>query len=441
VSVAVRNALNAARRAFTKKFPATVSSRRLDALLGDMDLFRPDTPLDPEQKKNFWKGFARLCDADATPGKARFIAAVRRYVGRKNDKWLIMALGEIEYFPETLLHSVFLRGRNWRDDIPEILAERLIDEDRWDFLLANVNTNLRNKLMFARRSTLRSHNRYDLALAASPDMQGPAAPRLPDGFSLADLGFATADPRNAAALKGWMGAGLMGWGDVGQPLTRTLATTFPDDGTSIAGLPRSVEGFVILRRTPRSAVAKRVQHEVVRDFLHSHPSFGTYWDTDRQITMTYDFDAERYIAPDAPADLAFNNPAHAVYWKFPKWNGSHLGAHSFGFDTIRSNVIPLPARINQSYMAYVEELVRDLYYRYDGKVYLRAEVLEYDAHGLAKVVRYEAFVPGADDMPVRILNESVVTDYAPDFTKVNYLREAEKQWLIHEEWLKTENPP
>ena len=441
MSLAVRNALTAARRAFTRKHPKTVSSRRLDDLVGSLHLLQPGSQnLTMDQKLAYWKGFARLVEADPDPKKARFIAVVRQYVGTLNDRWLIMALGEIEYLPETLLASAFGPGANWRQDIPMIIAERLVDEDKWNFLLSKVNKSLRKELIYARGSNRTARNRYNLMRTSNPNVAGPSAPNLPPGFTHAALGFVAGDVRNAAAKKGWMGAGLLGWGDVDAPVTRTIATQFPADAPTGAGLPRAVEGWVTLGHPPRGPQAFDVQRDAVRNFLRDHPHHNRYFDPEREISMEYNFDEGRYIDPNAPPDLDFSNPDHDIYWSYPDWNGSHLCPHSFGFDTTPQNVIPLAGRINKSHMAAYEEMIRDFYARFDGKVYMRTEVLEYDAHGLAKVVRYEAYTPDENNIPIRVLSEEFVTNYHPGVTKAEYMRDAEKAWRIHEEWIAAGEP-
>lgn len=429
----VKSALARARTVFRKTNPKSLSAKRLDDLLAEIRPGAANTGLTEDEKLSFWRGIGRLVDGDPAPSTGKINTILRRYVTAKNDRWLLWALGECEDIPRDRMSVAFGSGGSWRQDVPKLLAERLVNEEKWNKLLSKVNTKLRGELSYWRGDNRAMRNRYNTFNSYDPSMQGPTTPPPPRGPSLNDLGFATGDSRGAMAQLGWRTAGLLGWGDVNNPVTRTISNLFPDPGPA-AGRPRGVEGWITLGHGPRSAAADRLQKEVVRDFLDAHPHHRTSWNTERQVVRNYDFDSERYIDVDAPDPLDFDNPLHDQYWSWPKWHGSHLGAHSLGFDTNLDNVIALPARINTSYMAYYEEILRDLYRRFDGKLYLRVEVIDYDIHGLAKAVRYEAFTPDANGTPIRVMSESFVTNYNPTVTRAQKALESEEAWRVHDKW-------
>lgn len=391
-------------------------------MLADIDLDNTTSGLSIEEKKSFWLGIARLSQADPTTKKPRFNAVLREYVGNKDNRAMIMALGQIEDMPPQVLAPAFFKYADWKRDIPRVVADRLVGEERWDNLLANVSEDLAAELRYARSSTRVASSRYDRARTYEVQ-PGPTAPNLPNGITHEVLGFVNDAVREPLARLGWLGAGLLGWGDLANPVTRTLATKFPD------GRPRAVEGFVTMGHGLRTDADRIAQRTAVIEFLQAHPHFRRYYSKSAGKTFDYDPNGNVYVDPDVT--LNFDDPTNPnyylhsgnrQYWRRPKWDGSHLGAHSFGFATNADNLIALPRRVNTSYFGYYEEIVRDLHQRF-GKVYLRVEVLEYDPHGLARVVRFQAFVPDAHNRPVRVLSEDFITDYMPGMTKVKKQRD------------------
>ncbi len=406
----ILDGMKSARRAMRRFFPNSPEQRHLAALLLEIDAFNPTATMAHADSAAFLRGFALLATA-AHPDAARFRAFLRRYIGRKHDRDVILLLGRINAPDgelEQVLQTMFMPGKKWEAEFPVILSRYIVDEGEWRRLLDAVNDTLRTDLIYARSNALAVKNRWEFHRAANSSAQGPTAPPLPVGSGLthADLGFTSASPNYPHAKGGWLSFGLLGWGDIGRPNTRMITARhgrppWPDK-------PGTVEGWVRMGQPPRGPAHFAAQRKVVADFIAADPD----------LRVNFDRANNRYFDPRDP-----NNQA---LWRYPDFDGSHLGAHSFGFPTTDKNLIPLSSRMNRSHFAYYEELVRYLYDRHK-QVYIRVTVEKYDARGLAEVIRYEAFIPGNPDstLPVQVLNETMMTNYHPSVTRAQYIRDYE----------------